>query len=118
LAGSAVGLVGGVAGQLGPVECDGANLHHAGGGAELERLNEEAGQGLLVADPEARDGHVVGALVGGEDAKRDVFGQAAFELPGGAHAQAVAIQQHAKQQLGVVGPGGRARRRGAAGRTG
>ncbi|HZD00637.1 MAG TPA: hypothetical protein VFA46_10735 [Actinomycetes bacterium] len=28
---------------------------------------------------------------------------AAFELAGGAHAQAVAVQQHAQQGLGVVG---------------
>jgi hypothetical protein len=28
---------------------------------------------------------------------------AAFELPGGAHADAVAVQQHAEQGLGVVG---------------
>jgi hypothetical protein len=58
---------------------------------------------LLVADPEPRDGHVVGRLVGGQDPEGEVLLAAAFELPGGAHADAVAIQQHAEQGLGVVG---------------
>jgi hypothetical protein len=99
----AVGLVGGVAGQLGAVQGHGADLDHAGGGAQFQRLHEEAGQGLLVADAEARDGRVVGGLVGGKDPKGDVFLAAPFELAGGAHPKAVAVQQHAQQQLGVVG---------------
>jgi hypothetical protein len=56
-----------------------------------------------VAGAEAGDGHVVGGLVGGQHPKGDVFLAAAFELSGGAHAKAVAVQQHAQQQLGVVG---------------
>jgi hypothetical protein len=76
---------------------------HPGGGAQLQRLDEEAGQGLLVAGAEAGDGHVVGGLVGGKDPEGDVLGAAAFDLPGGAHAQAVAVEEHAQQGLGVVG---------------
>jgi hypothetical protein len=56
----AVGLVGSVAGQLGPVQRHGADPDHPRGGAQLERLHEEPGEGLLVADPEPRDGHMVG----------------------------------------------------------
>jgi hypothetical protein len=56
-----------------------------------------------VADAEPGDGHVVGRLVGGQHAKGDVLLAAALDLPGGAHAQAVAVQQHAEQELGVIG---------------
>jgi hypothetical protein len=56
----AVGLVGGVAGQLGPIKCDGADPDHAGGGAQLERGDQEPGQRGLVAGTEPGDRHVVG----------------------------------------------------------
>jgi hypothetical protein len=61
----AVGLVGRVGGQLGAVEGDGADADHAGGGAQLQRGDQERGERLLVADTEAGDGHMVGELVGG-----------------------------------------------------
>jgi hypothetical protein len=81
----AVGLVGGVGGQLGAIKGDRADADHAGGGAQLERGDQEARQGLLVADAEAGDGHVVGELVGGQHPKGDVLGQAPLDLPRGAH---------------------------------
>jgi hypothetical protein len=56
-----------------------------------------------VADAEPCDGHVVVQLVGGQHAEGDVLGAVPFELSGGAHAQAVAVQQHAEQELWVVG---------------
>ncbi len=56
-----------------------------------------------MADAEAGDGHVVGSLVGGQHTEGDVFLAAPFQLPGGAHTKAVAIQQDAEQQLGIVG---------------
>jgi hypothetical protein len=99
----AVGLVGGVAGQLGAIQRDRADLDHASGSAQLQRGDQEAGQRLLVAGAEPGDGDVVGGLVGGQDAEGDVLLAAAFDLAGGAHPQAVAIQQHAEQGLGVVG---------------
>jgi hypothetical protein len=98
-----VGLVCGVAGELGAVQRDGADLDHAGGSTQLQRGDEEPGQGLLVAGAEPGDGDVVGGLVGGQDPEGDVLLAAPFELAGGAHPQAVAVQQHAEQQLGVVG---------------
>jgi hypothetical protein len=42
-------------------------------------------------------------LARGNDAEGDVRVQASFEPPGGAHADAVAIEEHAEQVLGVVG---------------
>jgi hypothetical protein len=46
---------------------------------------------------------VVGGLVGGQHPEGDVLTAAAFDLPRGAHADAVGVQQHAEQELGVVG---------------
>ncbi len=97
------GGVGGVGGQLGAVQRHGADLDHAGGGAQLQGLDQEPGQGGLVADPEPGDGDMVGRLVAGKHAEGDVVVAAPFNLPGGAHPDAVAVQQHAQQGLGVVG---------------
>jgi hypothetical protein len=99
----AVGPLGGVAGQLGPVQGDGADPDHPGGRAQPQGLDQKPGKGSLVADPEPGDGHVVGGLVGGQDAEGNVLLAAALDLPGGAHAKAVGVQQHAEQHLGVVG---------------
>jgi hypothetical protein len=97
-----VGLVGGV-GHLGAVQRDGADVDHAGRGAQPQRLPQEAGKRSLVPHAEAGDGHVVGGLVAGQDPEGDVLGAAAFDLPGGAHADAVRVQEHPQQGLGVVG---------------
>jgi hypothetical protein len=99
----AVGLVRTVAGQLGAIQGDRADLDHASGRAQLERGDQEAGQGLLVADAEARNGHMVRELVGGKDPEGDVLVAASLDLPGGAHADAVRVEQHAEQGFGVVG---------------
>jgi hypothetical protein len=99
----AVGPLGGVAGQLGAVQRDGAKADQPGGGAQPQRGDQEAGQRLLVADPEPRDGHMVGRGVGGQNPEGDVLDAAALDLPGGPHAKAIGVQQHAEQQLGVVG---------------
>ena len=99
----AVGLARCVGGQLGPVQGNRADLDHAGRGVQLERGDQEPGQGLLMAGAEARDGDVVGRLVGGQNPEGNVFSQAPLDLPGGAHPKAVAVEQHAQQGLGVVG---------------
>jgi hypothetical protein len=77
----AVGPIGGVGGHLGAVQRDHAKPDHPGGGAQLQRLHEEAGQGGLMAGAEAGDGLVVGSPVGGQDAEGDVLVAAAFDLP-------------------------------------
>jgi len=58
----ASGGVGDVGGHLGAVQGDHAKADHAGGFAQLERSDQEVGQGLLVADAEAGDGHMVRGL--------------------------------------------------------
>jgi hypothetical protein len=44
-----------------------------------------------------RDGHVVGELVGGQDPEGDVLVAAPFDLPGGPHPQAVAVEEDAEE---------------------
>jgi hypothetical protein len=56
-----------------------------------------------VADPEPGDGDMVGRLVGGQHSKGDVLDAAAFDLAGGAHPDAVGVQQYAQHEFGVVG---------------
>jgi hypothetical protein len=46
---------------------------------------------------------VIGSPVAGQNAEGDVLRAASFDLPGGAHAQAVGIEQHAQQGFRVVG---------------
>jgi hypothetical protein len=97
------GGVGGISGHLGAVQRDGADLDHAGRGAQLQRLDQEAGQRLLVADAEPRDRHVVGELVAGQHPEGQILGAAPLDLPRGAHPDGVGVQQHPQQALGVVG---------------
>ena len=99
----AVGRRGGVGLDLGPVERDESQADHAGGCAQLQRLDQQAGQGLFVADPEPGDGHVIGRAVAGQDAEGDVLVAAAFDLAGRADPGAVAIQQHSQQHPGLIG---------------
>jgi hypothetical protein len=99
----AVGLVGGVGGHLRAVQRDGAEADHAGGGAQLQGLDQDAGQGLLVADAEPSDRHVVGRGVASQHPEGEVLGAAPLDLSGGAHPDRVGVQQHAQQGLGVVG---------------
>jgi hypothetical protein len=97
------GGVGGVGGHLGAVQGDHADADQAAGGAQPQRGDQEAGQGVLVADPEPRDGHVVGCLVAGQDPEGDVLMAAALDLAGGAHPDGIGVQQHPQQGLGIVG---------------
>jgi hypothetical protein len=91
-----------------------------GGGAQLQRLDEEAGQGLLVADAEARDGHVVGGLVAGQHPEGELLDAAPLDLPGGPKPPArPRSRRRAARQAATWGrrQDGHARRPGAAGRT-
>ena len=99
----AVGPIGGVGGHLGAVQRDQPQAHHAGCRAQLERGHQQPGQGLLVAGPEAGDGHVIGGAVAGKDSEGEVLAAAPLDLPGGADAGAVGIQQHPQQHPGLVG---------------
>ena len=74
-------------------------------GAEAEHLAEEIGQRLLVADPEAGDGGVVGGLVGGDHPEGDVLAAAALDLAGASLADAVGIGEQADHHLRLVGGG-------------
>jgi hypothetical protein len=91
---SALGRRGGVGLDLGAIQGDQPQAHHPSRSAQLQRLNQEAGQRLLVADPEPRDGHMVGPAVAGQDPEGNVLLQAPLDLPRGADPGAVGIQQH------------------------
>jgi hypothetical protein len=97
------GGAGGVGGHLGPVQRDHTQSDQPGGGAQPQRLNQEPGQRLLVPHAEPGDGHVVGGLVAGQHPEGEILDAAPLELPGGAHPNGVAVQQHGQQGLGVVG---------------
>jgi hypothetical protein len=63
----AVGRGGGVGGHLGPVQGHQSQADHAGCRAQLQRGDQQSGQGLLVADPEPSDGYMAGGGVGVKD---------------------------------------------------
>jgi hypothetical protein len=98
----AVGPVGGVGDHLGAVQRDHAQADQPGRRAQLQRLDQEASQGLLVADAEPRDGHVVGEPVAGQHPEREIPDAAPLDLPGRAHPDGVGVQQHAEQGVGCV----------------
>jgi hypothetical protein len=79
----AVGRRGGVGLDLGAIEGDQAQADHAGRRAQLQRLDQQSGQGLFMADPEPSDGHVIRRAVAGQDPEGDVFLAAPFDLAGG-----------------------------------
>jgi hypothetical protein len=54
------GGVGGIGGHLGAVQRDHTEADQPGGGAQLQRGDQEAGQGLLVADSEPGDRYMSG----------------------------------------------------------
>jgi hypothetical protein len=83
VAADAVGRGGGVGLDLGAIQGDQAEADRTGRGAPLQRLNQQAGQGLFVADPEPRDGHVIGRAVAGKDPEGEVFVAAPLDLAGG-----------------------------------
>jgi hypothetical protein len=56
----AVGPIGGVGSHFGPIQRDDTQVDQPSCGAQPQRLHEQAGQGVLVAGAEPRDGHVVG----------------------------------------------------------
>jgi hypothetical protein len=61
LAAACVGL------DLGAVQGDQTQADQAGGRAQLQRLDQQPGQGLFVADPEPSDGHMIRRAVAGQD---------------------------------------------------
>jgi hypothetical protein len=99
----AVGRRGGVGLDLGAVQGDQPQAHHPSRRAQLQRLNQEAGQGLFVVDPEARDGHMIGRAVAAQDPEGEVLGAAPLDLAGGADPGAVGIQQHPQQHPRRIG---------------
>jgi hypothetical protein len=75
-----VGRRGGVGLDLGAVQGDQARCTHPGRRAQLQRLNQQAGQGLFVTDPEPGESYQGESRM--LDSPEDVCaGQAGFEYP-------------------------------------
>jgi hypothetical protein len=99
----AVGLAGGVGGHLGPVQRHQAQADQPRFGTQPQRGDQQAGQGLLVADAESGDGHVVRGAVAGQHPEGEVLDTAPLDLPRGPHPGRIGVEEHAQQRLGVVG---------------
>jgi hypothetical protein len=99
----AVGPIGGIGGHLRAVQGDYPEADQSGRRAQLQRRDQEAGQGLRVASPKPRDRHVVRRGVAGQRPEGEVLDAASLDLPRGPHPDGVGVQQHAQQRLGVVG---------------
>jgi hypothetical protein len=93
----------GVGVELRAVDRKQFDCRQAGVGAERQHRPEEFGERLLMAAAKARDRRVVGALVGGHDAHRDVLQAGALKCARGAPAGRVAVEQERDHQLRVVG---------------
>jgi hypothetical protein len=100
----AVGRGGGVGLDLGAVQGDQPQAHHPGGRAQLQRGDQQSGQGSFVADPEPGDGHVIGRAVAGQDAKGDVFGAAAMPIGsiGGQERTQIELVDHVEHEPGQM----------------
>jgi hypothetical protein len=98
----AVGGRGGVGLDLGAVQGDQPQADHPGGRAQLQRLDQQPGQGLFVADPEPGDGHMIRGRVGGQDSEGDVFLAAPLDLAGRTDPGAVAVQQYGQEHPGLI----------------
>ena len=79
--------------ELRAIDRDNANLDQAAARAQRQHLAEQAGDRRLVTDPEARDRRVIGRLVGGDHAKRDVLVAAALDRARRAHPDRVGVDE-------------------------
>jgi hypothetical protein len=79
--------------DLGAVQRDHADRHQARLGAEAEDLAEQVTERVLVADAEACDRRVIGRMVGGDDAERDILVAAALDPPRRSFSNRVGVQQ-------------------------
>jgi hypothetical protein len=69
----------------------------------MERLYEQGRKAVEVAAAEARQGGVIGVLIGGQVAEGDVVVGGPFDGAGARDADAIAVEQQAGHQEGVIG---------------
>ena len=86
-------IAAGVARDLRAVNGDHADRRQPRVRAQRQDLAEQRTQRLLMAINEPRDGGVIGALMGGDDATRDVFYARALKRARRAHTTRPAVQQ-------------------------
>jgi hypothetical protein len=90
-------------GDLGAVDGDNPDLHEPRPCAQLEHPAEQLGDRLLVAGPEARDSRVIGRLVGGDHAERDIVATAPLDPPRRPLPGRVRVHEQRDHHLRVVG---------------
>ncbi len=96
-----VRLLRGVAGQLGAIQAEGAQRHHALGGQQPQHLAEQPAQRHLMLRPEPGDGRVIGLQPAGDHPVAHVAHAPLLDDPAGPLSLAVAIQQQRDHHLGV-----------------
>jgi hypothetical protein len=94
-----VRLLRGVAGQLGALQAECSQRHHALGGQQPQHLAEQSAQRLLMPRPEPGDGGVIRAQPAGDHPVADVAHAPLPGHPAGPLALAVAIQQQRHHHL-------------------
>jgi hypothetical protein len=96
-----VRLLRGVAGQLGPVQAEQAQRHHALGGQQPQHLAEQPAQRRFMPGPEPGGGRVIGAKPARDHPVADVPYAPLPGHPAGPLALAVAVQQQRDHHLRV-----------------
>lgn len=96
-------MLGGAGLQFGADQRDAARLDHAELLREVQGLGEQTGERIEVAAAEPGDRAEARGLADGQEAERDIVGQAALNRPGGADAGGVAVDQQTHHQPRVVG---------------
>jgi hypothetical protein len=112
-----VGLLRRVAGQLGPIQADDPQRHHALGGQQPQHLAEQPAQRLLMPGPEPGDRRMIGAQPAGDHPVADIAHAPFFDHPARPLALAVPIQQQRDHHLRGRTPPGHAHQPGTGGGT-
>ena len=96
-----VRLLRGVAGQLGPVQAQQAQRHHALRGQQPQYLAEQPAQRLFVPGPEPGDGGVIRVQPAGDHPVGHIAHAPLLDHPAGPLALAVAVEQQRDHHLRV-----------------
>jgi Sigma 54 modulation/S30EA ribosomal protein C terminus len=89
----AVRLLCGVAGQLGAIQAEHAQRHHALGGQQPQHLAEQSAQRLLMTGPEPRDAGMIRAQPAGDHPVAYVLHARLFDHPAGPLALGIGVKQ-------------------------
>ena len=112
-----VRLLRGVAGQLGAIQAERAQRHHALRGQQPQHLAEQPAQRLLMPGPEPGDGRVIRVQAAGDHPVAHIAHAPLLDHPAGPLALAVPVQQQRRPSSPGRMPPARAHRPGTGGGT-